>query len=274
MHHLAIPAPQPSPSSSSSSSSTRPQFSPPSLLSLPSTTTSSAHAHAHAHAHTFTSSSTQHHHTTTSVETHRHVAVARAAVVASISNLLDSELQSRAGLLHGNATALDKQERDVLRATDQLRREREKLAREADRAARKVKELGNVQNWAEVLERGFLVLEETVRLANRGEGSCSCSCSECEESDEEEEEERGRDRDGDGDNGPEEDDEERELDAKDVMDVDREEANSVHGGQESTTRMETGKDADPAVLLQRNGHLDGRMASATATAREAEECEV
>lgn len=100
-----------------------------------------------------------------------------------MGNLLDSELQTRASILHENAAALDKQERDVLRATEALRREREKLAREADGAARRVKELGNVQNWAEVLERGFLVLEETVRLANRDSGSesgsCSCSCSEC-----------------------------------------------------------------------------------------------
>ena len=62
------------------------------------------------------------------------------------------------------------------RATDGLRRENVKLAREADAAARKLKELGNVQNWAEVLERDFLVLEETVRLANSDR---SCSCSEC-----------------------------------------------------------------------------------------------
>ncbi|OAQ79949.1 GCN5-like 1 [Purpureocillium lilacinum] len=126
----------------------------------------------------------------------RHVAEARAAVVASIGNMLDSQLQTRASVLHDNAAALDRQERDVLAATEGLRRERERLAREADAAARKVKELGNVQNWAEVLERGFLVLEETVRLANggsdRGDGgedgdedgsgggsSCSCSCSEC-----------------------------------------------------------------------------------------------
>lgn len=124
------------------------------------------------------------------------MAEARAAVVASIGNMLDSQLQTRASVLHDNAAALDRQERDVLAATEGLRRERERLAREADAAARKVKELGNVQNWAEVLERGFLVLEETVRLANggsdRGDGgedgdedgsgggsSCSCSCSEC-----------------------------------------------------------------------------------------------
>lgn len=103
-----------------------------------------------------------------SAETQRHVAEARAAVVASMGNMLDSELQSRAGILHENAAALEKQERDVLRATEGLRRETVKLQAEADKAARKVKELGNVQNWAEVLERGFLVLEETVRLANGG----------------------------------------------------------------------------------------------------------
>ncbi|EHK46359.1 hypothetical protein TRIATDRAFT_43096 [Trichoderma atroviride IMI 206040] len=118
-----------------------------------------------------------------SAETQRHVAEARAAVVASMGNMLDSELQSRAGILHENAAALEKQERDVLRATEGLRRETVKLKAEADKAARKVKELGNVQNWAEVLERGFLVLEETVRLANEGEdedgSEGSCSCSEC-----------------------------------------------------------------------------------------------
>ncbi|UNI20242.1 hypothetical protein JDV02_006347 [Purpureocillium takamizusanense] len=126
----------------------------------------------------------------------RHVAEARAAVVASIGNMLDSQLQTRASVLHDNAAALDRQERDVVAAADALRHERERLAREADAAARRLKELGNVQNWAEVLERGFLVLEETVRLANGagsdhddhdgGDGgsgsgsSCtSCSCSEC-----------------------------------------------------------------------------------------------
>lgn len=127
------------------------------------------------------------HSTLPSQETQRHVEEARSAVIASIGNMLDSELQTRASILHDNAAALDKQEMDVLRATEGLRRERERLAREADAAARRVKELGNVQNWAEVLERGFLVLEETVRLANGGTddeddgdgGTCSCSCSDC-----------------------------------------------------------------------------------------------
>jgi hypothetical protein len=40
-------------------------------------------------------------------------AQARAALVGTISNLLDTELQGRASLLHANAKALEKQEKDV-----------------------------------------------------------------------------------------------------------------------------------------------------------------
>ncbi|RYP54078.1 hypothetical protein DL768_001080 [Monosporascus sp. mg162] len=122
----------------------------------------------------------------------RHVAEARAALVATVSNLLDTELQGRASLLHGNAAALERQRRDVSRAAEGLRRENDRLARLARDAGKAVKELGNVQNWAEVLERDFLVLEETVRLVRKGGGgedeeddgssdgsSGSCSCSEC-----------------------------------------------------------------------------------------------
>ncbi|KZZ91418.1 GCN5-like 1 [Moelleriella libera RCEF 2490] len=168
-----------------------------------------------------------------SSESQRHVSEARAAIVASMSNLVDAELQSRARILHDNAAMLDKQERQVARATDALRREREKLAREADGAARQLKEVGNVQNWAEVLERGFLVLEETARLAaaRRGAGEestscCSCSsCSECGSDD-------GGGRRVGGEAGKEEEQEEQVRDAgrygEGRMDVDVDLANSLH----------------------------------------------
>ncbi|KAI1426335.1 hypothetical protein F5Y12DRAFT_292654 [Xylaria sp. FL1777] len=97
-----------------------------------------------------------------------HIAEARAALIASMSNMLDSELQSRASVLHANATVLSRQEQDVARATEALRKENDKLAKVAKDAGRKIKELGNVQNWAEVLERDFLVLEETMRLVRDG----------------------------------------------------------------------------------------------------------
>ncbi|KAL1865847.1 hypothetical protein VTK73DRAFT_5026 [Phialemonium thermophilum] len=103
-----------------------------------------------------------------SASTERHVAEARAAVVASIGNMLDRELQGRAAVLHENAAAIMRQERDVERATAALRHENDALAAVAGSAARRVKELGNVQNWAELLERDFLVLEETLRLVKEG----------------------------------------------------------------------------------------------------------
>ncbi|KAG5924575.1 hypothetical protein E4U42_004609 [Claviceps africana] len=173
--------------------------------------------------------------------------------MASISNLVDSELESRAGLLHGNAAALDRQERDVLRATDKLRREREKLAREADRAARAIKEVGNVQNWAEVLERGFLVLEETMRLAD---DDGSCRCSECGWSD------HGDDDGGRcGHDGPAEE----ELDAEDSMVVHLDRAAESLRGRQDRTMREVGKDTEPAALSRQNEHLDVDRIRASAT---------
>lgn len=98
-------------------------------------------------------------------------AQARDALVASLGNALDVELSGRAMLLHGNARALAAQERDVSRALEELRREDDKLLKVLGEGSRKVKELGDVQNWAERLERDFLVVEETMRLVAEGSGS-------------------------------------------------------------------------------------------------------
>ena len=203
---------------STTSTSPHPPSSPPPSISYPTTTTTNAHSvrantmSAAVAAAAATPNQQQHFHSTLpTAETQRHVEEARAAVVASMGNMVDRELQSRAAVLHENARALDKQETDVMRATDALRREREKLGREVDGAARKLKEVGNVQNWAEVLERQFLVLEETVRLANGdgdsvsdGASSGSCSCSDCGKNDDED----GR-TDGRGEGGKDADDDSR-----------------------------------------------------------------
>ncbi|KAG8164470.1 hypothetical protein KVR01_006388 [Diaporthe batatas] len=98
------------------------------------------------------------------------IAQARTALVASIGNTLDHELQTRASLLHANQAAIEKQERDVERALADLRREDDRLLKVLNNGSRQVKELGDVQNWAERLERDFLVLEETMRLVHEGSG--------------------------------------------------------------------------------------------------------
>lgn len=83
----------------------------------------------------------------------------------NIGSSLDSQLKSRATNLHSNNLAVEKQIRELQASTKSLAKDTDKLKKVADDAARKMKELGNVQNWAEVMEREFLILEETVRLA-------------------------------------------------------------------------------------------------------------
>jgi hypothetical protein len=82
----------------------------------------------------------------------------------NIGSSLDSTLRSRAQNLHVNSAQLEKQQKEVVKETAALRKEADKLKKVADEGSRKVKELGNVQNWAEMLERDFLLLGETMRL--------------------------------------------------------------------------------------------------------------
>ncbi|KAK3392494.1 hypothetical protein B0T20DRAFT_509926 [Sordaria brevicollis] len=91
---------------------------------------------------------------------------ARTAVIASISNLLDRELSGRASLLHQNHSAILKQEQQMTKAVDAFKKDNDKLEKLAREGTKRLKEVGDVQNWAEVLERGFLRVEETIRRAN------------------------------------------------------------------------------------------------------------
>lgn len=88
------------------------------------------------------------------------------------------------------------------RALEDLRKEDEKLMKVLNEGSRKVKELGDVQNWAERLERDFLVVEETMRLVNEGDsdsgsGSWSGSGNESWSGSESGSERGGDDRDDD-----------------------------------------------------------------------------
>ena len=92
---------------------------------------------------------------------------ARAAVLASLNSAgqsYSSELQARATDLHSNAAVIDAQQAQLDKASKGLAGESRKLEREVDKALKGMREFGDVQNWAEMLERDFMVLEETMRL--------------------------------------------------------------------------------------------------------------
>ncbi|KAG9241936.1 hypothetical protein BJ878DRAFT_446460, partial [Calycina marina] len=144
--------PPPAASSSSSSNSRLPQHTP---------STASQNAPSSTHPSTLPHSP----------ETLRQIAEARTALEASMTNIgssLSANLSSRAQNLHANNAQLDKQMRDVSSATTALQKSNDKLGKMAGEGEKKMKELGNVQNWAEMLERDFLVLEATLRLAREG----------------------------------------------------------------------------------------------------------
>lgn len=105
-------------------------------------------------------------------------AEARAAVLASLESAgsnYDSQYQRRAADLHTNATSIAKQEAQVKKQTAALAKESAKWQKELDKTTKGLNEFGDMQNWAEMMERDFLVLEETLRLAEGGEALESAS---------------------------------------------------------------------------------------------------
>ena len=91
-------------------------------------------------------------------------------MVASLGNMLDRELSGRAAQLHANNSAIEKQEKEMGKTLEGFRKDNDRLAKLAAEGTKKIKEIGNVQNWAEMLEREFLIVEETLRLVGEGDG--------------------------------------------------------------------------------------------------------
>ena len=100
-------------------------------------------------------------------EARQRIDEARAALVASLSSVgasVDSDLRGRARNLHSNAAVLKQQQVDVGKQTAALHKQADQLQQVADRSTVKLKEIGDVQNWAEMIERDLLRVEETLRM--------------------------------------------------------------------------------------------------------------
>lgn len=94
-------------------------------------------------------------------------AEARAAVLGSLESAgfhYDRKLQRRAEDVHANAKAIGKQEAELKKQTAALAKENAIWQKELDKATKGLNQHGDLQNWAETMERDFMVLEETLRL--------------------------------------------------------------------------------------------------------------
>lgn len=102
-------------------------------------------------------------------EAARRTAEARAAVTASLTSVgasLDNEMRTRTADLHANAEAISKQETELAKSTAALATQTAEWDKLLQSGTKKLNEVGDIQNWAEMIERDLLVLEETVRLVD------------------------------------------------------------------------------------------------------------
>ena len=101
----------------------------------------------------------------TASPTEQQTTEARHAFLTALSSTAQSSLaplQSRASDIHGASQHIDSQQQSLETTIDKVAKEEKQFEKVAEDAGAKLKELGDVQNWAEMLERDLLVLEDMV----------------------------------------------------------------------------------------------------------------
>ncbi|KAI5856054.1 GCN5-like protein 1-domain-containing protein [Tricharina praecox] len=94
---------------------------------------------------------------------------ARGALTRELHTLgstVDLELRERMTTIHSNAAALDNQSKSLRNKTTQLAKTTKQWSGMADGARGKLKEIGDIQNWAEMIEHDLLLIEETLRIVH------------------------------------------------------------------------------------------------------------
>ncbi|MCJ1309038.1 hypothetical protein MMC25_002693 [Agyrium rufum] len=87
-----------------------------------------------------------------------------AASLLTLGSTATRPLEQRAIDIHANFKVLAEQQKEVEAHTKVLAELNDELAKLAKEGQDNLKEIGDVQNWAELLERDLLVLEEVDRI--------------------------------------------------------------------------------------------------------------
>jgi len=86
--------------------------------------------------------------------------------ITILGDSLDGDLRERITNIHSNSGALENQSRQLKAKTQSLSKTTRQWSGIAEGARGRLKEVGDVQNWAEMIERDLLLLEETLRIVN------------------------------------------------------------------------------------------------------------
>ncbi|KAJ5595990.1 hypothetical protein N7450_002448 [Penicillium hetheringtonii] len=92
------------------------------------------------------------------------------ATLHSVGTNLEAPLIDRATTITSNAAALQRQETELAEHTARLAKQNAQWMGLADETRDGLKEIGDVQNWAEMIERDLLVLEDMMDDVERGRG--------------------------------------------------------------------------------------------------------
>ncbi|KAJ5899274.1 GCN5-like 1 [Penicillium taxi] len=82
------------------------------------------------------------------------------ATLHSVGTNLEAPLRDRAATIQSNTAALKLQETSLQESSARLARQNSEWEDIAEETRQGLKEIGDVQNWAEVIERDLLALEE------------------------------------------------------------------------------------------------------------------
>ncbi|KAJ6139000.1 hypothetical protein N7471_005486 [Penicillium samsonianum] len=107
---------------------------------------------------------------TTDDQQQKEALAAFTATLHSVGTNLEAPLRDRAANIQSNAAALERQEAELAENTQRLARQNQQWVGFADETRDGLKEIGDVQNWAEMIERDLLALEDMMDVVERGHG--------------------------------------------------------------------------------------------------------
>ncbi|KAJ5695562.1 hypothetical protein N7536_005974 [Penicillium majusculum] len=107
---------------------------------------------------------------TTDDQQQKEALAAFTATLHSVGTNLEAPLRDRAANIQSNAAALERQEAELAENTQRLARQNQQWVGFADETREGLKEIGDVQNWAEMIERDLLALEDMMDAVENGHG--------------------------------------------------------------------------------------------------------
>ncbi|KAJ5513592.1 GCN5-like 1 [Penicillium fimorum] len=107
-------------------------------------------------------------HQSTDDQRQKEALAAFTATLHSVGTNLEAPLRDRAANIQSNAAALERQEAELAENTQRLARQNQQWVGLADETREGLKEIGDVQNWAEMIERDLLALEDMMDNVEKG----------------------------------------------------------------------------------------------------------